>query len=134
LAGTRDAVGVYVEARDNCLELLDTRSATGVAIADFFADVRRFGTVGLGAGLETGSALERMLEKAIGSAGLLGVESSTAGFTGEAFCGSCLTIISCFTSLWSICDPPPIFMPFCRRPAKAWLPSEATARWSFQLV
>ena len=48
-------------------------SAAGVA-KDFFDDFRGFVDVtGVGLGLGVGSAWERMLEKAMGSAGLLGV-------------------------------------------------------------
>ena len=88
-------------------------------MADFFADLRTFVTVGVGAGLGTGSALERMLEKAMGSAGLLGVDSCTAGLGGmksttTAGVGSCLTGISGFAGSCKICGPPPIFIPFGR--------------------
>jgi len=61
-------------ARDDCRDpSLDMVSAAGVA-KDFFDDFRGFVDVtGVGLGLGVGSAWERMLEKAMGSAGLLGV-------------------------------------------------------------
>ena len=73
-AGTRDVVGVGAGAREDCLELSrDIGSATGGAGIDCREVFRGFAE-GVGAGFGTGSALfDRMLEKAIGSAGLLGV-------------------------------------------------------------
>jgi len=72
-AGTRDMVGVGAGARDDCRELsLDLGSATGGGI-DCREAFRGFAVGGGGAGLDMGSALERMLEKAMGSAGRLGV-------------------------------------------------------------
>ncbi len=73
-AGTRDVVGVGAGAREDCLELSwDIGSGAGGAGIDCREAFRGF-IDGVGVGLGTGSALfERMLEKAIGSAGLLGV-------------------------------------------------------------
>jgi hypothetical protein len=67
-------VGVGAGAREDCLELSrDRGSATGGAGIDCREVFRGFAD-GVGVGLGTGSALfDRMLEKAIGSAGLLGV-------------------------------------------------------------
>ncbi len=73
-AGTRDAVGVGAGASEDCLELSrDIGSVTGGAGIDCREVFRGFAE-GVGVGFGTGSALfDRMLEKAIGSAGLLGV-------------------------------------------------------------
>ena len=67
-------VGVGAGAREDCLELSrDIASGAGGAGIDCREVFRAF-IDGIGVGLGTGSALfERMLEKAIGSAGLLGV-------------------------------------------------------------
>ena len=73
-AGTRDNVGAGVGARDECEELsLDIVAATGGGGSEFFEAFRGFATTGVGFGFGGGSALERILENAIGSAGLLGV-------------------------------------------------------------
>lgn len=71
----RDGPGVAVGASDECRELsLDTDSAIRGGGREFFDDAfRGFATAGGGVGLGGGSAFDRILEKAIGSAGLLGV-------------------------------------------------------------
>lgn len=72
--GTRDIVGAGVGARDECEELsLDIVAAIGGGGREFFETFRGFATAGGGVGFGGGSALDRILEKAIGSAGLLGV-------------------------------------------------------------
>jgi hypothetical protein len=72
-AGTRDT-GAGVGARDECEELsLDIVSAIGGGGSEFLETFRGFATMGDGVGLGGGSAFDRILEKAIGSAGLLGV-------------------------------------------------------------
>jgi hypothetical protein len=67
-------VGVGAGAREDCLELSrDMGSAAGGAGIDGLVVFRGFADA-VGVGLGTGSALfERILETAIGSAGLLGV-------------------------------------------------------------
>ena len=74
LEGTRETVGAGVGARDECGELsLDIVSAIGSGGCGFLETFRGFATTGDGVGLGGGSAFDRILEKAIGSAGLLGV-------------------------------------------------------------
>lgn len=73
-AGTRDTVGGGAGAREDCRELSpDMGSILGGAGFDSREGFRGFATAGVGVSWGAGSALERILEKAIGSAGLLGV-------------------------------------------------------------
>ena len=78
-AGIRGVVdleaGVGAGAREECLELSDIGSALVTEGIDCREGFRGFAATGVGVGARggAGSALERMLEKAIGSAGLLGV-------------------------------------------------------------
>src|SRR3954462_1803976 len=69
-AGTRDD-GVALGAREDCLEESLDMGSAGLDI-DCFGCFRGL-AVGVGLGFGDGSALERMDENAIGSAGLLGV-------------------------------------------------------------
>lgn len=73
-AGTRDVLGAGVGAAEDCREpALEIGSALGAAAFGSFGAFRGL-VIGVGVGWAAGgSALERMLEKAIGSAGLLGV-------------------------------------------------------------
>lgn len=91
--------GVGAGVGEDCREVsLDIGSALRAACLDA---LRGFVTVdGVGFGVETGSALDRMLEKAIGSAGLVGVcrvsrlvyrrgRREMGLFTAAGTCGSC---------------------------------------------
>ena len=77
-AGTRDGVALEAgaggreEFRELSLDIGSALSAGGIDCRDGF---RGFAATGVGVGARggAGSALERILEKAIGSAGLLGV-------------------------------------------------------------
>lgn len=75
-AGTRDVVvlgvGFGAGAREECRELSDRASALAIACREGFRGFVATG-VGVGARGGAGSASERILEKAMGSAGLLGV-------------------------------------------------------------
>lgn len=96
-AGTRET-GVCAGAREDSRELSRNIGWAAGGGIDGRDALRGFVIVEVGGGFEIGSALERMLEKDIGSAGLLGGVAATGG--------SCLTggSISIFIAILGECD------------------------------
>ena len=105
--------GVEARAREDCRELsLDIESATVAGFDNCRDSFRGLAATGEGLGLRTGSALDKILEKAIGSAGRLGVWFLHVRFLLGKWGWTLLTLAaagcSCFTT------GPPMTTLLCR--------------------